>query len=151
MSSAGVPHRPSTRPTVRRPSASHPPFRRVRPRAHSRSGPSWVLRGLLIVAVLTLLVGVTAVGATSFVGFQVVHRLLRGEAAEGVFQSVTDGVQFLLFGVVLFGIGLLGEYIGRIYQEVLKRPRFIIGAVLEDLHTSDDGSARDELAARRVR
>ncbi len=74
-----------------------------------------------------------AAGSMGIVVFQIFHRLVRGEAAEGMFQSVSDGVQFFLFGVVLFGIGLLGEYIGRIYQEVLRRPRFIISAVLEDL------------------
>lgn len=80
------------------------------------------------------LVGFTlAAGSIGVVVFQVFNRLLRGEAAEGMFQSVTDATQFFLFGVVLFGIGLLGEYIGRIYQEVLRRPRFIVSAVLEDL------------------
>jgi undecaprenyl-phosphate 4-deoxy-4-formamido-L-arabinose transferase len=74
-----------------------------------------------------------AVASTGAVVFQVIHRLVRGEAAEGMFQSVTDAMQFFLFGVVLFGIGLLGEYIGRIYQEVLRRPRFIVSAVLEEL------------------
>jgi undecaprenyl-phosphate 4-deoxy-4-formamido-L-arabinose transferase len=84
------------------------------------------------------LVGFTlAAGSIGVVVFQVFNRLLRGEAAEGMFQSVTDATQFFLFGVVLFGIGLLGEYIGRIYQEVLRRPRFIVSAVLEDLPAED--------------
>ncbi len=80
-----------------------------------------------------------AVCASGFVVFHSVHRLLLGEAAEGVFSSVLDGIQFFLFGIMLFGIGLLGEYIGRIYQEVLRRPRFLINAVLEEL--SDEQSA----------
>jgi undecaprenyl-phosphate 4-deoxy-4-formamido-L-arabinose transferase len=80
---------------------------------------------------------VLAASSTGVVIFQIFHRLLRGEAAEGMFQSVTEAVQFFLFGVVLFGIGLLGEYIGRIYQEVLRRPRFIVAAVLER-RSSDD-------------
>jgi undecaprenyl-phosphate 4-deoxy-4-formamido-L-arabinose transferase len=32
---------------------------------------------------------------------------------------------------VLFGIGLMGEYVGRIQQEVRRRPRYRISAVLE--------------------
>jgi undecaprenyl-phosphate 4-deoxy-4-formamido-L-arabinose transferase len=37
---------------------------------------------------------------------------------------------------VLFGLGLLGEYIGRIYQQVRSRPRFLIQAILEKPDTS---------------
>jgi undecaprenyl-phosphate 4-deoxy-4-formamido-L-arabinose transferase len=29
------------------------------------------------------------------------------------------------------GLGIIGEYIGRIYQEVRRRPRFVIRAVYE--------------------
>jgi len=33
--------------------------------------------------------------------------------------------------VMLFGLGLLGEYIGRIYQQIRQRPRYAVQAVLE--------------------
>ncbi len=42
-----------------------------------------------------------------------------------------DILQFFLTGMVLFGLGLIGEYVGRIYQQVRERPRFIIQALLE--------------------
>jgi undecaprenyl-phosphate 4-deoxy-4-formamido-L-arabinose transferase len=84
---------------------------------------------------------VLAVSSTGVVVFQIINRLVRGEAAEGMFQSVTEAAQFFLFGVVLFGIGLLGEYIGRIYQEVLRRPRFIVSAVLEERPAADAAQA----------
>ncbi|MEP6941969.1 MAG: glycosyltransferase [Betaproteobacteria bacterium] len=42
-----------------------------------------------------------------------------------------DILQFFLIGMVLFGLGLVGEYVGRIYQQVRQRPRFMIQAVLE--------------------
>ena len=32
---------------------------------------------------------------------------------------------------MLFGVGLVGEYVGRIYQQVRERPRWLIQAVLE--------------------
>jgi undecaprenyl-phosphate 4-deoxy-4-formamido-L-arabinose transferase len=42
-----------------------------------------------------------------------------------------DILQFFLTGIVLFGLGLVGEYVGRIYQQVRNRPRFLVQAVLE--------------------
>ena len=42
-----------------------------------------------------------------------------------------DILEFFLIGVVLFGVGLVGEYVGRIYQQVRDRPRYTILAVLE--------------------
>lgn len=42
-----------------------------------------------------------------------------------------DILEFFLIGIVLFGQGLLGEYIGRIYQQVRHRPRYRIAAILE--------------------
>jgi undecaprenyl-phosphate 4-deoxy-4-formamido-L-arabinose transferase len=42
-----------------------------------------------------------------------------------------DILAFFLLGMVLFGLGLIGEYVGRIYQQVRERPRFTIQALLE--------------------
>jgi undecaprenyl-phosphate 4-deoxy-4-formamido-L-arabinose transferase len=42
-----------------------------------------------------------------------------------------DILQFFLIGIVLFGLGLVGEYVGRIYQQVRHRPRYLVQAVLE--------------------
>jgi len=42
-----------------------------------------------------------------------------------------DILAFFLIGMLLFGLGLIGEYVGRIYLQVRQRPRFLIQAVLE--------------------
>jgi undecaprenyl-phosphate 4-deoxy-4-formamido-L-arabinose transferase len=44
-----------------------------------------------------------------------------------------DILAFFLIGMLLFGLGLIGEYVGRIYQQVRERPRFMIKAVLEQV------------------
>jgi len=42
-----------------------------------------------------------------------------------------DLLAFFLVGMLLFGLGLVGEYVGRIYQQVRARPRYTVQAVLE--------------------
>jgi len=66
-----------------------------------------------------------------FVVFLAVRRLIVGPEAEGVFTLF--GIVFFLIGVLLFGLGIVGEYVGRIYVQVRARPRFVISAVLEQL------------------
>jgi undecaprenyl-phosphate 4-deoxy-4-formamido-L-arabinose transferase len=70
-----------------------------------------------------------SLGSLVFVVFLVVRRLVVGPEAEGVFTLFA--IVFLLLGIALFGIGMLGEYVGRIYQQVRHRPRFLIHAILE--------------------
>ena len=65
-----------------------------------------------------------------FVVFLAVRRLVVGPEAEGVFTLF--GIAFFLIGVLLVGLGVVGEYVGRIYEQVRQRPRYTIAAVLEE-------------------
>jgi len=67
--------------------------------------------------------------SVAFVIFLAVRRLVVGPEAEGLFTLF--GIAFFLIGITLFGIGLLGEYVGRIYEQVRQRPRYLVQAVLE--------------------
>ena len=67
------------------------------------------------------------------VGFGVallVMRLVHGAgwAAEGVFTLFA--VLFMFVGAQFVGMGLLGEYIGRIYHDVRARPRYFVDKVV---------------------
>ena len=59
-----------------------------------------------------------------------------GEAPRG-FATLAILILFL-GGVQLFALGLLGEYVGRIYDEVKRRPPFIIRRTIG--FGQDDGS-----------
>jgi undecaprenyl-phosphate 4-deoxy-4-formamido-L-arabinose transferase len=90
--------------------------------------------------------------AAFFFVYLVIRRLLVGPEAEGLFTLFA--IAFFLIGISLFGIGLLGEYVGRIYMQVRQRPRYLIQAVLEQTGDRDgddkqDASAPQALSARR--
>ena len=73
-------------------------------------------------------IGISVLSAL-FVVFLAIRRIVVGPEVEGVFTLF--GIAFFLIGLTLFGVGLLGEYIGRIYQQVRHRPRYRVGAILE--------------------
>jgi undecaprenyl-phosphate 4-deoxy-4-formamido-L-arabinose transferase len=53
-------------------------------------------------------------------------RLIRGAewAANGIFTLFA--VLFFLVGAQFMGLGILGEYLGRIYDDVRARPRYFV-------------------------
>ena len=65
-----------------------------------------------------------------FFVYLVVRRFVIGPEAEGLFTLFA--ILFMLIGILLFGVGLLGEYVGRVYMQVRDRPRYVIQAVLEE-------------------
>ena len=60
----------------------------------------------------------------------IVEKLIWGNAVPG-YPSLMVSVLFL-GGVQLIGIGVLGEYIGRIYVETKRRPRYILNNTSSD-------------------
>ena len=53
--------------------------------------------------------------------------LTLGPEAEGLFTLFA--ILFAFIGVQILALGIIGEYVGRVYNEVRKRPRFVIRQV----------------------
>jgi len=79
-----------------------------------------------------------AAGSLLFVIFLFIRRLIIGPEAEGVFTLFA--ILYFLVGVGIMGLGVIGEYVGRIYQEVRRRPRFMIRDVYEQPDTRKAGT-----------
>ena len=96
------------------------------------------LRLLSIIGTLISIIGI------GFGIFLFVMRLIHGTAwaAEGVFTLFA--ILFIFIGAQFVGMGLLGEYLGRIYYDVRKRPRYFIQQVVgreikkEQIHMEDN-------------
>lgn len=74
--------------------------------------------------------GLVALGALALAVFIFVKRLLPGGdqwAQFGIFTLFA--ILFLMVGGLFIGLGILGEYVGRIYGEVRGRPRYVIRRV----------------------
>ena len=80
--------------------------------------------------VLSVLGGVISAAGVGFGILLLIMRLIHGPdwAAEGVFTLFA--ILFIFIGAQFIGMGLLGEYIGRIYDDVRARPRYFVHRVV---------------------
>ncbi len=76
--------------------------------------------------VLSILGGIISVAGIGFGVFLLIMRMYYGAqwAAQGVFTLFA--VLFIFVGAQFVAMGLLGEYIGRIYYDVRARPRYFV-------------------------
>ncbi len=81
---------------------------------------------------------ITSVLSIVFVFFLFIRRIIVGPEAEGVFTLFA--ILYFLVGIGIMGLGIIGEYIGRIYKEVRHRPRFVIRTVYEKIDTQKEGN-----------
>src|SRR5947199_116242 len=71
-------------------------------------------------------IGVALLGI-GFGAFLLVRRLVLGPESEGLFTLFA--ILFVFVGILIFAVGLVGEYVGRIYAEVRRRPPYVVRAV----------------------
>jgi dolichol-phosphate mannosyltransferase len=83
---------------------------------------------------------VTSVLSVAGLFWAVITKLLQPETISGWASIIF--VAFFFGGLQLFFLGVVGAYLGRVYDEVKSRPRFVIS----DLWTSDD-PAEDQTAS----
>jgi undecaprenyl-phosphate 4-deoxy-4-formamido-L-arabinose transferase len=84
-------------------------------------------------------VGILTSAASAALFFVImIRRFILGAEVQGVFTLFA--INFFMMGIILFAVGLLGEYIGRIYQQVRGRPRYLVQTLLE---TGPNGDAPD--------
>jgi undecaprenyl-phosphate 4-deoxy-4-formamido-L-arabinose transferase len=79
---------------------------------------------LLPIQYISLIGLFIALVGLAFALFLFVRRLLVGPESEGLFTLFA--ILFFFTGVQILALGVIGEYIGRIFQEVRRRPRYIV-------------------------
>lgn len=62
--------------------------------------------------------------------YVIIDRIVNGTKVSG-WATIVSLILFL-GGIILISLGLLGEYIGRIYNETKKRPLYIIDEIIDD-------------------
>lgn len=82
---------------------------------------------LLPIQLVSLAGIVVSLAGVGFGLFLAVRRLIVGPEVEGVFTLFA--ILFVFLGVLILAVGLVGEYVGRIYLEVRRRPTYQVRAV----------------------
>lgn len=72
---------------------------------------------------LVTLVGFGSLVLGALLGAQTLWRWLAGEAVSGFTTVIL--LQLVIGSAVLLGLGVIGEYLGRIYTETKRRPRYV--------------------------
>ncbi len=81
---------------------------------------SFSVKPIRMIALLGFIFALAAVG----IGLYALISLIAGKAVPGWTSTMLS--IWLIGGVQLIALGLIGEYIGKIYTEVKRRPRFIV-------------------------
>jgi dolichol-phosphate mannosyltransferase len=85
---------------------------------------------------MLMILGSVGVIAWALVAKYVLHQVVQGWTGIMIVVAVFASVQLLM-------IGILGEYIGRIYEEVKRRPLYIVGDTVNASRDDDDREERE--------
>jgi hypothetical protein len=76
---------------------------------------------LAISSIIGVLLFLTAIG---FIIFIIIHRIGWGSTVDG--WASTACIVLLCSGIQLFSIGILGQYVSKIYTETKQRPHYVV-------------------------
>lgn len=93
---------------------------------------------LVPLQLFTLLGMACSGGSFLLVVYMLLRRAFLGPEVDGVFTLFA--ILFFLVSVTMLGLGIIGEYVGRIYKEVRHRPRYMIKEILERDQDSETNS-----------
>ena len=92
---------------------------------------------------LTTLLGVAvSVGAFAYAGYALFQHLYAGHTVPGWTSTVV--VLSLLAGFNLLALGMIGEYVGMVYDEVKQRPIYIVREVIRGRQEGGEGDEPDD-------
>lgn len=91
--------------------------------------------------------GLVMVLSTLYVLYSVYAKLFLHESPQG-FTALIVAVTFLS-GIVLFFLGVIGEYVGRIYEETKARPHYVVGRRTPGVSDEDGARAGRERALEK--
>lgn len=84
---------------------------------------------LLPLQIFTLVGICVSLGSFLFVIYMFLRRIFVGPEADGLFTLFA--ILYFLVGILLMGVGIMGEYIGRIHQNVRTRPKYVVQEIKE--------------------
>lgn len=91
----------------------------------------------------TLIGAFSVASATAYAMYSLCAKLFLNRVPQG-FTALVFLLTFLL-GVVLFFLGIVGEYVGRIYEEIKSRPLYVIDKIVGQVSADRGKAPRHEL------
>src|SRR5215831_1748907 len=96
---------------------------------------------------LVTLAGVLFLGTSVLLGLQTLYLKLVGRAVSGFATVIL--LQLIVGSLLMISLGIIGEYLARIYEEVKGRPRYLIRELIELNQVASARETRTEPALER--
>ena len=89
-----------------------------------------------------VILGIVAIGLSGLFSLYSVYAKYWLHSPQGFTATVV--IMTFLSGVNLFFLGIIGEYVGRVYEETKARPHYVIGKIVGRRRSGESAAHRDE-------